>query len=264
MSQFPPTGNPSKSSPAGSGQLVLIGFVIALIAVILMNVYVEMRVAQSKEDTVTYFKFVSEKNPGEKIDIKDLRAIELPVTVKNAFGTSAVRENETRRGTPLDGIGEVLGESVVDGQVLTYNLFRAPTTTATRDRGDEGLDEITLNIDSKKQPANLRVGDYVDIFASIPLNRNTEYMRVMEYVKVVNLGDRVQEAGTRSRDNKYGSITIYIDPNLTSKLFDIQKRVIGQTFNVTRRDPLDKRARELDAGGSKEINKRVLEILNLD
>ena len=88
-------------------------------------------------------------------------------------------------------------------------------------------------------------------------------MRVMEYVKVVNLGDRIVETGTRSKANKYGSITIYVDPELSAKLFDIQRRVSGQTFNVTRRDPQDKKPRELEQGGSKEINHRVLEILGL-
>ena len=90
-------------------------------------------------------------------------------------------------------------------------------------------------------------------------------MRIMEYVKVVDLGDRIQDAGaTPGKANKYGSITIYVDPDLSSKLFDIQKRVTDQTFNVTRRDPDDKLPRELDTGGSDEINSKVLEILNLD
>lgn len=264
MSQFPPTGNPAQSSPTGSGQLVLIGFVIALVAVILMNVYVEMRVAASQEDTVTFFRFPEEKGAGDKIDISELQPIQVQAKYSGAFGTSAVRENDLKPGTPLDGDGQILTKNVAANQILSYDLWGTSTTRVARDPGDEGLDEITLNIDSKKQPANLRPGDYVDIFASIPLNRDSEYMRVMEYVKVVNLGDRVQEAGTSNRNNKYGSITIYIDPKLTTKLFDIQKRVAGQTFNVTRRDPLDKKIRKLDTGGSREINKRVLELLNLD
>lgn len=264
MSQFPNSSNPNSSAPAGSGQLVLIGLVIAVIAVILMNVYVEMRVKASKEDTITYFRFRDKMDPGDDIELKRLEKIEVPKSLQNVFGTNAVPEDPDIPGRPLDGEFATLNKSVVKGQMLTFDLFRARDAVAMRDPAYRGLDEITLNIDSKEQPPNLRPGDFVDLYASVPLNRNTEFMRIMEYVKVVDLGDRVQDSGTRSRVNKYGSITIYVDPDLSNKLFDIQKRVDGQTFNVTRRDPQDKKPRELDTGGSKEINKRVLELFNIN
>jgi len=264
MSQLPNSSNPNSSAPAGSGQLVLIGLVIAVIAVILMNVYVEMRVKASQEDTVTFFRFDDEMKAGDEITISDLEPFDIPKSLQKAFGTNAVPEDPQNPGRPLDGEFATLNEPVVKGQMLTFSLFRARDSAALRDPAYRGLDEITLNIDSKEQPPNLRPGDLVDLYASVPLNRNSEYMRVMEYVRVVDLGDRVQDAGSRTRNNKYGSITIYVDPSLTNKLFDIQKRVDGQTFNVTRRDPQDRQPRELKTGGSKEINERVLEILNLD
>lgn len=264
MSQFPPSSNTSTSAPAGSGQLVLVGLVIAIIAVVLMNVYVEMRVAAQEEDMVTFFEFRDPMDPGDTIEAEDLRTVSVPRSMEGAFGNRAIRENPERRGTPIDGLGIKLSAAVSEKQILTSDLLFGSSGTPLRDRAYRDLDEITLNIDSKKQPTNLRPGDFVDLYASVPLNRNTEYMRVMEYVKVVNLGDRILEAGTRSQSNKYGSITIYVDPELSGKLFDIQRRVSGQTFNVTRRDPQDKRPRELETGGSKEINKRVLDILNLN
>lgn len=264
MSQFPNTGNANPSAPAGSGQLVLIGLVIAVVAVVLMNVYVEMRVAAEKEDTVTFFRFSDDKGSGDKIDVTKLEKVQVRVSLQDAFGTNAVREDPDMPGSPLDGDGAFLNQAVVKGQMLTYSLFRDSSEAARRAPAYRGFDEITLDIDSKNQPANLRPGDFVDIFASVPLNRNNKYMRIMEYIKVVNLGDRVQDTGSRTRSNKYGSITIYVAPELSSKLYDIQERVSGKTFNVTRRDPQDKKPRELDTGGSREINKEVLDILNLE
>lgn len=263
MSQFPPSPNTPRTGPAGSGQLVVIGLVIAAIAVILMNVYVEMRVKAKEEDTVRFFRFKDEMKAGTEIEAGDLTNVEIPKSLANAFGTSAVRA--AADGTPSDGLGFKLNTTVTGGQLLTSDLFLGTGSATVRDPAYRGLDEITLNIDSKEQPPNLRPGDFVDLYASIPLNRSSEYMRVMEYVKVVDLGDRIQDAGaTRGKANKYGSITIYVDPRLSNKLFDIQKRVEGQTFNVTRRDPQDKTPRELKTGGSKEINDRVLKLLNLE
>ncbi|MEM6260244.1 MAG: hypothetical protein AAF711_08675 [Planctomycetota bacterium] len=264
MSQFPSSSNTPQSAPAGSGQLVLVGLVIAAVAVILMNVYVEMRVAAQEEDTITFFKFRDEMKVGDTIEPEDLKPVRIPKSMEDAFGLSAIREDPDDRGKPLDGLGGTLGTSVSPDQILTFSVLSGKTTSSFRDPADRGLDEITLTIDSKNQPPNLRPGDFVDIFASVPLNRSTKSMRIMEYVKVVNLGDRIIETGTRSTSNKYGSITIYVDPTLSGKLQDIQKFVRGQTFNVTRRDPQDKAPRELERGGSKEINKEVLDILNLN
>jgi hypothetical protein len=263
MSQYPSNPGAATPPPAGSGQLVIIGLVVAVIAVILMNVYVEMRVAAQDEDKITFFKFNDSLKAGDEIEMDKLERVKIPESMENAFGANAVRP--AADGRPMDGLGVNLSQPVVPGQVLTFNLFQDASATTFRDPAYRNLDEITLNIDSKEQPPNLRPGDFVDLYASVPLNRNTEFMRIMEYVKVVDLGDRIQDAGSsRGKTNKYGSITIYVDPKLSSKLFDIQKRVDGQTFNVTRRDPQDKRPRELNAGGSKEINARVLEIFNLD
>ena len=263
MSQYPTNSNAPTTGPAGSGQLVVIGFIIAIIAVVLMNVYVEMRVAAQEETTVTFFKFKDDMKAGETIEASDLSAVKIPKSMEKAFGLSAVREDPNRPGKPLDGLGNQLNDAVSAEQLLSSNVLFGAGRQSVRDFADQGLDEITLNIDSKKQPTNLRPGDYVDLYASIPLNRDTRYMRIMEYVKVVNLGDRIQEAGTRAKSNKYGSITIYVDPDLSTKLFDVQKRVAGQTFNVTRRDPQAKEPRELKVGGSKEINEEVLDLLNL-
>lgn len=266
MSQYnqPKMSTSDKAPAGGSGSLVLIAGAIGIIAVILMNVYVEMRVAASKEDSVTFFEFSDDMKVGQEIELKHLKAIQIPKSMSKAFGTNAVGEDSRSPGKPLDGLGIKLTEPVVEKQILTYSLFRGNGSAAVRDLNSRNMDEITLNIDSKEQPPNLRPGDLVDLYASVPMNRSSEYMRVMEYVKVVDLGDRTQDTGTRSRNNKYGSITIYVEPGLSNKLFDIQKRVDGQTFNVTRRDPEDRKPRELSVGGSKEINERVLKILNLD
>lgn len=263
MSQFTNNANTPSAGPAGSGQLVLIGLVIAVIAVILMNVYVEMRVAAQEEDTVTFFKFDDDMKAGDEIEAGDLNPVRIPKSFEGAFGLSAIREDPNSPGKPLDGLGNKLNAPVSKEQLLTSNLLFGAGTTSVRDLAYRGMDEITLNIDSKKQTPNLRPGDFVDLRADVPLNRETKYKTVMEYVKVVNLGDRIQESGSSSRNNRYGSITIYVEPALSNTLLDIQKRIVGQEFSVTRRDPDDKKPRVLQTGGSKEINKEVLDILNL-
>lgn len=213
-------------------------------------------------ETVTLFRFTDELDIGRKIEASVLEAIKIPIEYKDAFGNDAIREDPGKPGLPIDGLGYLIQERVVKGEVLRagHIINKRPQ----RYGHQLNLDEITLSIDAKQQPPNLSPGDFIDIYASVPLNRSTEFMRVMECVEVVGLGERIQDSGKGARANKYSAITIYVDPMLSSKLFDIQHRVKGQTFSVTRRDPSDRIPRELKTGGSKEINGRVLEILNLE
>lgn len=250
----------------GSGSLVMIGFVIALVAVILMNFYVEMRVNAQNEQTVTFFRFSAEQSAGKQITNAQLQPVEIPVSLAEAFGQGAVKEDSPGSGRPADGIGFKLNQAVVKGEFLRSSLFMNINSATARDSETAGLDEISLNIDSKKQPPNLRPGDRVDLWASVGSGRSSQYMRVMEYVRVVNLGERVSDSGADQNrsSSKYGAITIYVEPELSGNLLDIQDRVNGRTFDVTRRDPQDAVPRELQKGGSEEINKRVLDAFNLD
>lgn len=263
MSQYPnnPT-NPTSQPPAGSGQLVMVGVVLAIIAVIMMNVYVEMRVAAQDEETITFFKFTDALDAGDRIDAKDIIAFDIPVSLKSAFGTDAVRESTSKPGTPSDGIGFDLNISVVKGEVLKSSQFLASGRRAGRNDPSLGEHQIALSVDSDDQPADLAPGDRVDLYGSIPRSRSNQYMVVMEYVEVAAVGERRSEAGDGNRSSKYGSITINIDPKQVPLLFDIQQRLPDKEFRISLRASND--ASTPITKGEALINPEVLRSLGLD
>lgn len=122
------------------------------------------------------------------------------------------------------------------------------------------FDEVTITINSRQQPPNMKVGDRVDLFGKVPVNRSEVFIYVLEAVDILSLGDDVVEGQVRG--NKYGSITIALKPDQTSLLFDIQQRVDDQQFYVIRRAPGDTGRRTKTANG--EINPEVLRLLCLE
>lgn len=265
MSQYPtnPSGTQAAGvAAAGSGTLVLVGFGLAMLAVILMNVYVEMRVRANDENQITFFRFVGEKDSGDEIEIGDLETFRIPESLATAFGQDAIRENPSKPGSPADGLGWDLNVPVIKGQVLTSSMFLTSGRRTGRNDPEIGEHQIALSVDSEDQPADLAPGDRIDLYGAIRRSRSTEFMVVMEYVEVAAVGERRSESGDGTRANKYGSITINIDPKDVPKLFDIQQRLPEQEFRISLRSAND--TSTPITGGEAVINPDVLSALGLD
>jgi len=266
MSQYP--NNPSTGQVAaagaatGSGQLVVIGFVVAIIAVILMNLYVEMRVAAAQEDEITYFQFRGDKDAGDTIEASDLVEISVPRRYKEAFGQDAIGESTTRPGTPADGPGFTLNSSVVRGEVLRSSLFIDSGRRASRNDPEKGERQIALSVESEKQPANLAPGDRIDLLGAIRQARTVDYEVVMEYVEVAAVGERRVESGDGTRSSRYGSITINVKPDQVKQLLAIQDRLPDGQFRIALRASADPSTPE--TGKEAVVNPKVLEMLRID
>lgn len=255
-----PTG--TGQSPAGSGTLVAIGLVIAVVAVILMNVYVEMRVSAAKEGTITFFQFTGSLDAGTEIDSSHITPVKVPASMSKAFGQDAIRERSDRPGTPADGLGFELYTSVVEGEVLRSSLFTGEGRRTARNNPELGEHQIAISVDSEDQPANLAPGDRIDLYGAIPLSRSEKNMVVMEYVRVAAVGERRADSADGTRANKYGSITINIDPAQVPLLFDIQRRLPEKQFRISLRAANDTQTNI--TGGEAVINPAVLTALRLD
>lgn len=266
MSQYPGsnpspgTGTPT-GAPVGSGTLVAVGLGLAVLAVILMNVYVELRVSAAQEDTITIFKFNGSLDAGTEIEPKHITPVEIPESFAKAFGADVIRERPDSPGTPADGLGFELNSPVVQGEALRSSLFTGEGRRAARNNPELGEHQIALSVDSDDQPADLAPGDRIDLYGAIPMSRSTQYMVVMEYVEVAAVGERRTVSGDGKQANKYGSITINIDPKQVPLLFDIQQRLPDNEFRISLRAPNDTRT-EI-TGGEAKINEKVLAALRL-
>lgn len=257
MSQYPtnPTGAPG--TPAGSGQLVLIGFAVAIVAVILMNVYVEMRVAAQDENKVMFFEFVDNVEAGTTISPKHINPIMVPEKYIKALGQDAIRENQQKAGTPADGVGYPLNVSVVKGEFLRANQFGDQNRRIIRSDPEKGQRQIAISLESDEQPANLTPGDRVDLLGQI----GSGYETIMEYVEVAAVGQRQVENSDTGRSSRYGSITINLAPAQAKLLLAVKSKLPDEQFRVAKRNPDDTSTPEI--GDDSVVNPKVLTLLRI-
>ncbi|XAL99288.1 hypothetical protein OT109_17115 [Phycisphaeraceae bacterium D3-23] len=265
MSQIPS----SQSPPArgGSTQLVMIAGVVAVVAVILMNVYVELRAKANSEDTENFFRLTVDRDRGDELSPGDVEMIAIPKSYIRAFGTDAIREDPATVGIPNGGYAKrTFSVSARAGEVIRDGMFIRESTNRLGIDLERGRRLVALPVNTDNQPPNLAPDDYVDIYANVMRRTGTESIVVMERVQVRLVGSRVVESGadsSRSRNVKYGSITIEVARDEVAKLANLQTRIAGNEFLIVVRAGID---RTLLDGAEEEgvVRDEILEMLGLD
>lgn len=233
MSQMPN----QPSSNAGSNQLVIVGLVLAVVAVILVNVYVEMRAASENEATVTMFRFKVDKDRGDSIEEGDFEKIQVPKRFEKAFG-DYMPPGETDTDKPSGGYAQVLNQSVRTGEVLRFSMVAAGALNTAGSDVNRGTRVFALKVDSSEQPRNLARGDYIDVLGEF--GRGTGVMYVAQRLEVVQVGDRLNsQSEDGSRVLRYNNISIQVSPDDVLKLKAIEKMTINEQFSITVRSDDD-------------------------
>ncbi|MEM9018997.1 MAG: hypothetical protein AAGC44_00420 [Planctomycetota bacterium] len=227
MSQMPNQNAPN----AGSTQLVVVGVVLAVIAVVLVNVYVEMRAASENEDTVTMFRFKVAKDRGDAIEEGDFDQIEIPKRFEKAFG-DAMPPATSDPEMPSGGYGQILNQSVRKDEVLRFSMVQSGTLDSAGRDVDRGTRIFALKVDSSEQPRNLARGDYIDVLGEF--GRGTGVMYVAQRLEVVQVGDRLNsQSEDGSRVLRYNNISIQVSPDDVLSLKALEKLTVNEQFSIT-------------------------------
>lgn len=264
MSQSPASA--SSASSSGSTQLVLIAGVIALIAVVLMNVYVELRASAQAEKTVTYYRLRVDRDRGDELKPGDVESIKIPEMYMDAFSADALPEDRTSPGQPVGGFGNrFFSISARAGEVLRDSMFIRNTSNRFGLDIDKGNRLVTIPISTANQPPSLSPDDFIDVWAYVNRRTGAEAVLVMERVQVRLVGNRIIESGSdvsETRTVKYGNITLEIRNAEFPKLANIQSRVQGQQFFIAVRDPGDRTLTlDVEAGVA---NPDIMDMLQLN
>ena len=258
MSQSPAS---PPSPPTGSTQLVLIAVVIAVIAVVLMNVYAELRAKADAERTVTFFELRVDRERGDVLKPKDVRAVQIPRRYLQAFGSDALKEDAGVAGQPAGGFGRAFSVSARKGEILRDSMFIRNTSNRYGLDIKDGNRLVTLPIQTHSQIPVLSPDDFVDIYVNV----NQQAVLVMERVQVRLVGRRIVESGDGARrtpNKRYDTITIEVAQDQVQLLENIKRQVTGNTFIVSMRGPSD---RELTlAVDPATVSPEIVTILDLD
>lgn len=261
MSQMPP----NSQSPAGSTQLVVVGLVIAIVAVILVNVYVELRAASEREDTFNAFQFKFPKNRGDVITEKDVELVRIPTQFGDGFGKSLIKESSPGSGTPDGGWGQELEQNVLAGEILRASMMLRQDRFSAGSEVERGYRIFPLKVNSRDQPPNLSAGNYIDVLGAFN-RRSTGFSEakvIMERIEVLRVGARLNSQDEDgSRVLRYSNISIAVKPEDVPKLMVIESAILNNEFDIVVRNKDDRALSFGDEEG--QLNPEVLERLGLD
>ncbi len=226
MSQFPSTG--SKPQPEGSTRLVIIALVMALLAVILVNVYVSFAKTRAAGGSLIIYRATRALNPGDRLTDKDLEAVEVPDRFQQTY-TNVIKRDQTGRA---DRLGDEIKRPIAHNEFITYGHFVEDPERSLSGKITPGKRLVALPVKSDILPS-IGTGMRVDIAAPfIGAGAAPDVLLVIENVEIRSVGqfteiDEQASDGRRRAPTSFKTITIEVLPQQALQLSRIEKIAAG-------------------------------------
>lgn len=258
---------PRGAPPRGNSKLMLLGVIVAVVAVVLQNAYIEMVRYQARPGEFTVFRLERDVSAGERITRQDVRPVAMPAEFRRTFQHAVPRDElEAQFDRPLP-------RAASQYSILTRDLFTDEYDRALDQLVTSGRRAVTLPADDDRIPADLRPGMFVDIEGPFPRRGGAtagreipEIIPVMEHVRLLAVGRRTlldEQLGvprTRGSGTRVGTVTIEVTPEQATQLAEIQLLAVGP-FYLHMRNPGDAQQRKISTGG---VNLRLLQWIGRD
>lgn len=258
MSERTPTPPPQ----AGSTKLVIIALVIALVVVVLTNIYIETVRRQVNETAFEVYVLTRNVQPGDTLQQRDIQAQLVPQRFKDSFDRLQVVDRQAM-SLHVDQ-RDTIQRPARTGDLVRSQLFRTPGLDDRALEVESGKRLIALPVNSASLPGVLQQGMYVDIEAPFFTGGSQpEVLTIMERVQIIALGTHSfsefdTDAPSRSSSRSYRTITIEVTPQEATDLAMILQLASGP-FHLWIRNPNDTARPKLSKDG---INARVLELVD--
>lgn len=250
----------STQSPPGSNRLVIIAAVVALAAVIVVNLYVAMIKRQVQEGQFTVYRLTTTLKPGDKLSKNDVEAVPMPKRYRKSFDGMVLEEAGGGDAALTAQLGVRVKAPARLNQFLTYELFTDPNDIELDTRINPNMRLVALPVNPRTLPGNLQPGMNVDIEAQFP-GGSLNVLPVMENVEVFSVGMRSiadDQASTSRTQRNFTTISLQVTPEEATSLEKIKKMVMGD-FELHLRNPNDNSTPKIPEGG---INPQVLRLLD--
>jgi len=251
---------PGSSGTPGSNRHVIIALVLALVAVVLVNLYVAMIKRQAHEGEFVVYKLVTSYKPGQKLSKKDVKPVNIPQRFMDSFEGAVMEESSDDHQALTALVGSRLLSPARRNQFLTHDLFTDPHLTEMDTRITPNMRLVPLPVNPRTLPGSLQPGMFVDIEAQFP-GGSLNVLPVMERVEVFAVGSRTvrgDASSNRRSQRSFTSISIQVSPDDATSLEKIKKLVIGD-FELHMRNPADNTTPKIPEGG---INPQVLKLID--
>lgn len=256
----PPTPGLSGDDPnaaRGSAKLLIVAIVLAVLAVVLVNVYVAASRRSIQSDEFVVFRMDVQKSPGDVLGPDDTSAVRVPVSLRDSFA-GAVSPNGA--GTAPARVGDTLTRPIEPGDILEARHFDLQSQDETRLLIRPGMRGIAIPVQSQSLPDPIRPEMMVDIEAPFRgRGGRVRVMPVMEMVRIVAVGatNIVDERRGGGAGSGVSKITLEVTPDQASDLEFLLSQVAGE-FRVHTRNPSDTERPKIGGPG---VNPEVMKVL---
>lgn len=256
MTQHP--GTPS--TQARGTRSVILAFVLALLAVILTNLYIANVRRQVERESFVAYTLTRSMLPGDKIRKADVKEILVPRSFEESFKLLGAIDDTSLQIRLAEA--RPLERSAAQGDILRFAHFNAPEDTEHDRDITAGKRRVSLPVNARTVPGALRAGMYVDIEAAFNTGGGLpEVLTVIENVQIKAVGTRtITDESSGERVRRYGafnSISIEVEPQQATELSMIERIAVGE-FELHIRNPSDKGTPKIRSGG---INPEVLDLI---
>lgn len=249
MAEAPPP------TAAGSGKLVAIALVLAVVAVVLNLVYVTNMQKKQRGQMVSIYRLTASKKIGEKLEEKDYKEILVPADIADASFYDAIQTPLSIRNT----VGEVFVRPAASNDIIVDDMFIGDPKSVDI---PISYRRIPIKVESKYLTSGVVPGVHVDIEA--PFNTGLpypEYKTVMENVVIVGVGwvsieDLRKEDEVRTPRN-FETVSIEVKPDEATQMLEIESVAAGPFVLHLRNSGDDRRVKIIQQG----INPEVLDMM---
>jgi len=237
--------------PSGGVLAVAIG--AALVAAILVNVYIGHVRSQYEDGSKQFFQLKDRVDKGSPIQERNLTLVRIPRLLEPAF--EKVAQNDSG-GRLL--IGRKAPRNMAPGEFLLFYEFKEEGAGEIT-HIPKGYELVTIPINTDNPfGQQLQPGGYVNIrgefeVGSDPKKSEVRVMTVMENVQVKALGGSAEPVAQRART--YDNIQIMVRSSQAKQLLEIQR------FLKTKRFALGVTSQPDSAAVEPEISKEVLNLI---
>lgn len=254
MTQWPA----GSQAPQGSSKVVIVALVLAGVALVAVNVYIEYVRSQMREGQLVVYRLNQAIEPGDELSEEMLIATPVPASYRESY------DDAVKAGDDLEArLGQTFERYADRQDFLTYDLFVDPEEHELDRRITMGNRLVALPVNARSITRGLRPGMFVDIEAPFP-GTGGSVVPVIERVRVLMVGEYSiadeADAGVRrpSSLGNYSTISIEVTPAQATQLARISRIVTGDFF-IHVRNPGDRDYRKIEGGG---INPEVLQLLD--
>jgi Flp pilus assembly protein CpaB len=237
----------------GSKTTLMIALLIGALTAAVSVAYLINERAKLAARQVKIYVIAKEMQPGAKVKTNDVLERRVPDYLIPNLPVQPIEEKDFASETR-----QALTRPVRANEILSRDMF-IPKTDAIDSKIEVGKRGVPLPINARAASGIIRPGMHVDIAATFtdPNKKNPVSLKVIEYVKVIAVGNATEDDG-KSRAANYSTITVELSPEDAMAMVTISKFVGKDGFDVILRNKQDDDAKIV------KINEEVRKLVGLE